>query len=69
MTGEERVQYEGALRERAGTFFERAVNRYAGVLDRLEKDKGRSDLALSVSHRVEETQGLLAGLRATSEAR
>ena len=67
--GEERVLYEDALRTRARAFFERAVTRYAGALDRLEEDKGRSDLALSISQRVQETQGLLAGLPATSEAR
>ena len=67
--GDELAQYEDALKVRARTFFERAVNWYAGALDRLEAEEGRPDLALSISRRLEETQQMLAGIPRPQEAR
>jgi hypothetical protein len=57
----EREKYEEALRMRARTFFDRAMDRYSGALDRLEEEEGRSDLAVPILERLEETQRLLQG--------
>jgi tetratricopeptide (TPR) repeat protein len=56
----EREAYERALRDRARSFFERARDYYAGLLDRLESEGGPFDLAVAIAHRLEETRSLLA---------
>jgi hypothetical protein len=59
MKREELEIYEEALRRRAQTFFERAMDRFSGALDRLEEEEGPSDLAEPILERLEETQRLL----------
>ncbi len=61
MKSAEREKYEEALRMRAQTLFERAMDRYSGALDRLEEEEGPSDLAEPILERLEETQRLLPG--------
>ncbi|MBP2675454.1 MAG: tetratricopeptide repeat protein, partial [Deltaproteobacteria bacterium] len=51
--------YEEALKARARSFFERSVEWCSGALDRLEKAKGPSDLAVPIRKRLETAQGLL----------
>jgi tetratricopeptide (TPR) repeat protein len=57
---EERETYERALRDRARSFFEKARDYYAGILDRLESEEGPFDLAVTIANRLEETRDLLA---------
>jgi len=59
MKGEERAMYEEALAARARTYFDRAVDWYAGALDRIEEEGGPSDLVFPVLQRMEEAQELL----------
>jgi len=65
----DREAYEEALRIRARTFLERAMDRYSGALDRLEAEEGPSDLALPIRQRLEQAQKLLAGVPAGGETR
>lgn len=58
----DREPYEEALRARARAFFERAMDRYSGALDRLEAEGGPSDLAPAIRQRLEGAQKLLAGV-------
>jgi len=60
----DRETYEEVLRTRARNFFERAMDRYSGALDRLEAEEGPSDLAVPIRQRLEEAQKLLTGLPA-----
>ncbi len=62
--GGDREQYEEALRTRARTFFERAMDRYSGALDRLEAEEGPSELAVPIRQRLEAAQTLLTGVPA-----
>jgi hypothetical protein len=61
LAGSDREGYEEALTARARSFFERSVERYAGALDRLEKEGGPSDLAVPIRKRLETAQALLEG--------
>ncbi len=65
--GADREQYREALRTRARSFFERAMDTYSGALDRLEAEDGPSDLAVPIRQRLEEAQRLLAGDPARGE--
>jgi len=60
MSEEERARYEAALAARARPFFERSLDWYVGAIDRLEAERGPSDLALSIRQRLEKAQKLLA---------
>ena len=60
MNEEERARYEAALAGRARPFFERSLDWYVGAIDRLEAERGPSDLALPIRQRLEEAQRLLA---------
>jgi len=59
LKGDDREGYEEALRERAGSFYERSLDRYAGALDRLEDEEGPADLAVPIRKRLETAQALL----------
>lgn len=61
LKGNDREKYEEGLKMRARFFFERSVDRYAGALERLEKEGGPSDLAVPIRERLEMAQALLAG--------
>jgi hypothetical protein len=61
LKGNDREEYEEALKDRARSFFERSVDRYAGALDRLEEEEGPSDLAVPIRQRLETAQALLVG--------
>ncbi len=58
----DRDQYEEALKTRARTFFERAMDRYTGALDRLETEEGSVDLATPIRQRLEEAQKLFTSV-------
>jgi len=60
MSEEERARYEAALAARARPFFERSLDWYVGAIDRLEAERGPSDLALTIRQRLEKAQKLLA---------
>ena len=55
----DREGYEEVLRERARSFYERSLDRYAGALDRLEDEEGPADLAVPIRKRLETAQALL----------
>jgi TolA-binding protein len=57
---EESEAFEEALKERARVFFEKALDRYVGALDRLEAEEGPADLATPIRERIENAQRLLA---------
>jgi hypothetical protein len=59
LTGDDREGYEEALRNRARSFYERSLDRYAGALDRLEDEEGPADLAVPIRKRLETAQVLL----------
>jgi hypothetical protein len=59
LKGSDREGYEEALRERARSFYERSLDRYAGALDRLEDEEGPADLADPIRKRLETAQALL----------
>ena len=59
LKGDDREGYEEALRDRARSFYERSLDRYAGALDRLEDEEGPADLAVPVRKRLETAQMLL----------
>ncbi|MBS1245338.1 MAG: hypothetical protein H6R41_1875, partial [Deltaproteobacteria bacterium] len=59
LKGDEREGYEGALQDRARSFYERSIDRYAGALDRLEDEEGPADLAVPIRKRLETAQALL----------
>ncbi len=59
LKGDDRDGYEEALRDRARSFYERSLDRYAGALDRLEDEKGPADLAVPIRKRLETAQALL----------
>jgi hypothetical protein len=44
------------LRDRAGSFYERSLDRYAGALDRLEDEEGPADLAVPIRMRLTAAQ-------------
>jgi hypothetical protein len=52
------------LTARARSFFERSVERYAGALERLEKEGGASELAVPIRTRLETAKKLLEGTAA-----
>jgi TolA-binding protein len=62
--GSDLEQYEEALTARARSFFERSVERYAGALERLEKEGGASELAVPIRTRLETAKKLLEGTAA-----
>ena len=64
MRDEERERYEVALAGRARPFFERSLDWYVGAIDRLEAEKGPSELVIPIRQRLEEAQRLLAGIPA-----
>ena len=64
MREEERARYEVALAGRARPFFERSLDWYVGAIDRLEAEKGPSELVIPIRQRLEEAQRLLAGIPA-----
>jgi len=57
--GRDREEYEEALRDRARSFYERSIDRYAGALDRLEDEEGPADLAVPIRNRLVTAQALL----------
>ena len=59
LKGSDREGYEGALRDRARSFYERSLERYAAVLDRLEDEEGPADLAIPIRERLTAAQVLL----------
>jgi hypothetical protein len=59
LKGSDREGYEEALRDRARSFYERSLDRYAGALDRLEDEEGPADLAVPIRKRLETAQALL----------
>jgi hypothetical protein len=59
LKGGDREGYEEALRDRARSFYERSLDRYAGALDRLEDEEGPADLAVPIRKRLETAQALL----------
>jgi outer membrane protein assembly factor BamD (BamD/ComL family) len=59
LKGDDREGYEKALRDRARSFYERSLDRYAGALDRLEEEEGPADLAVPIRKRLETAQMLL----------
>jgi hypothetical protein len=59
LKGDDREGYEEALRDRARSFYERSLDRYAGALDRLEDEEGPADLADPIRKRLEIAQALL----------
>ncbi len=60
MSKEERARYEVALADRARPFFERSLDWYVAAIDRLEAERGPSDLAIPIRKKLEEVQRLLA---------
>jgi tetratricopeptide (TPR) repeat protein len=59
LKGNDREVYEEGLKTRARFFFEQSVDRYAGALERLEKERGASDLAVPIRERLEIAKVLL----------
>jgi len=59
LEGSDREGYEEALKARARSLFERAVERYAGALERLEKERGSPDLAVPIRRRLGTAKALL----------
>jgi tetratricopeptide (TPR) repeat protein len=59
LKGSDLEGYEEALRDRAVSFYERSLDRYAGALDRLEDEEGPADLAVPIRKRLETAQALL----------
>jgi hypothetical protein len=59
LKGSDREGYEEALRDRARSFYDRSLDRYAGALDRLEDEEGPADLADPIQKRLEAAQALL----------
>jgi tetratricopeptide (TPR) repeat protein len=59
LKGSDREGYEEALRDRARSFYDRSLDRYAGALDRLEDEEGPADLADPIQKRLEASQALL----------
>jgi tetratricopeptide (TPR) repeat protein len=59
LKGDDREGYEEALRDRARSFYERSLDRYAGALDRLDEEEGPADLAVPIRKRLETAQALL----------
>jgi hypothetical protein len=64
LKGSDREEYEEALMARAKSFFERSVERYAGALERLEKEGGASELAVPIRTRLGTVKKLLEGTAA-----
>ena len=69
LEGSDREGYEEALKARAKSFFERSVERYAGALERLEKERGASDLAGPIRRRLETAKALLESTVSTKEGK
>ena len=69
LTGNNREAYEEGLNTRARSFFERSMERYAGALERLEKEGGALDLAVPIRKRLEAAQTLLEGTAAAKEGK
>jgi TolA-binding protein len=69
LKGPDRAGYEDALKVRARSFFERSVDRYAGTLERLEKEGGAPDLAVPIRERLAAAQALLEGTVAAKEGK
>jgi tetratricopeptide (TPR) repeat protein len=67
MGGRDRANYDEALKSRARTLFERALERYIEAFDRLESEKGSPDLAVPIRDRLEEVQALLSMVSAPAE--
>ena len=65
----DREGYEEGLKIRARSFFERSVDRYAGALERLEKEGGPPDLAVPIRERLAAAQALLEGTVAPKEGK
>jgi TolA-binding protein len=59
LKGADRDGYEEALKVRAKSFFERSLTWCANALDRLEEEKGPSDLAAPIRTRLDTAQVLL----------
>jgi hypothetical protein len=59
LKGSDREGYEEALRDRARSFYERSLDRFAGALDRLEDEEGPADLAVPIRMRLTAAQALL----------
>jgi hypothetical protein len=57
------------LRERARSFYERSLDRYAGALDRLEEEEGPADLADPIQKRLTAAQALLEETMTTKEGK
>ena len=69
LEGSDREGYEEALKARAKSFFERSVERYAGALERLEKERGASDLAGPIRTRLGTAKALLESTLSTKEGK
>jgi hypothetical protein len=69
LTGSDREAYEEGLKNRARTFFERSMERYAGALERLGMEGGSPDLAAPIRKRLETAQALLEGAVSGKEGR
>ncbi len=69
LKGSDREGYEEALRERARSFYDRSIDRYAGALDRLEDEKGPADLADPIRKRLEAAQALLEEVTTAKEGK
>jgi hypothetical protein len=69
LKGTDREAYEEALKVRARSFFEQSVDRYAGALDRVEKEGDAPELALPIRKRLATAQELLEGTSAGKEGK
>ncbi|MBP2676726.1 MAG: hypothetical protein H6Q84_3566, partial [Deltaproteobacteria bacterium] len=69
LKGSDREGYEEALRDRARSFYDRSLDRYAGALDRLEDEEGPADLADPIQRRLEAAQALLEGTMTAKEGK
>jgi outer membrane protein assembly factor BamD (BamD/ComL family) len=69
LKGGDREGYEEALQDRARSFYERSLDRYAGALDRLEEEEGPADLAVPIRKRLETAQALLEETMSVKEGK
>jgi len=69
LKGGDREEYEGALRDRARSFYERSLDRYVGALDRLEDEEGPADLADPIRERLEAALTLLEETTTATEGK
>jgi hypothetical protein len=69
LKGSDREGYEEALKVRARSYLERAMDLYASALERIEKEGGNPELAAPVRNRLETVQALLQSDTAAKEGK